>query len=123
MAPQGFSGERRVRRRREFQQVFEHGQRIQGRYVTLLVLANARPTPRLGIVASRKLGGAVTRNRAKRLIREIFRRNLEHHRGPAVDAVVIPRRELLEAPFESLVQDFQSVWRRAAGRVAAHARG
>ena len=125
-APKGsqrFGREHRIRRRREFQQVFNRGIRQQGRYFTLLLLVNGRPEARLGIVASRKLGGAVVRNRAKRLIREMFRQNLQHHREPGVDAVIIPRRELLEASFSSLSLDFQSAWRRGAGRVTAHVRG
>jgi ribonuclease P protein component len=117
-----YSKERRVRRRREFQQVFAEGTRSPGRYLTLLVLANGGPVSRLGIVASRKFGGAIQRNRAKRRIREMFRQHQQHHPGPGLDAVVIPRRELLDAPFSSLTEDFQRVWRRGAGRVA-HARG
>lgn len=122
MASQGLSREQRVRRRGEFQQVFERGTRVHGRYFTLLLLRSGRPSPRLGIVASRKLGGAVLRNRAKRLIREMFRQNVQLHHGPGVDAVVIPRRELLDASFPSLTHDFQSVWRRGAGKVTAHER-
>jgi ribonuclease P protein component len=122
MASQRFPKERRVRRRGEFQRVFDRGTRVQGRYFTMLLLENGRSAPRLGIVASRKLGDAVARNRAKRLIREMFRLYTSSGDRPGVDAVVIPRRELLTASFSSLTQDFQGVWRRA-GRVTAHARG
>lgn len=96
---------------------------MHGRYFTMLLLANGLPSPRLGIVASRKLGDAVVRNRAKRLIREMFRQNVASHQAPGVDMVVIPRREFIEASFSSLTQEFQSVWRRGAGRVTAHVRG
>ena len=118
-ASQRFSPERRVRRRAEFQQVFERGTRLHSRFFTLLLLPNGRATSRLGIVASRKIGGAVQRNRAKRLIREIFRHLPA--RQAAIDLVVIPRRELLDAAFPTLELDFQNGWRRGLDRISGHA--
>jgi ribonuclease P protein component len=112
---QRFPKNRRVRRRGEFQQVFDRGRRVHGKFVTVLLLPNNLPASRLGIVASRKLGGAVARNRAKRLIREMFRQHVRAGSGPGFDAVVIPRRELLDAPFPSLIHDFTSLWRRGTG--------
>ena len=70
-----FRHDQHIRRRAEFQQVYERGARIRGRFSTLFLLPNKLSIGRLGIAATRKLGGAVERNRAKRLIREIFRRN------------------------------------------------
>lgn len=111
-----FSRYRRIRRRSEFQQVFERGTRLQSRHFTLLLLPAEGSASRLGIVASRKLGGAVVRNRAKRLIREMFRQ-LPAALSRTVDAVVIPRRELLDIPFDILTQEFRTTWRRGLDRV------
>ncbi len=97
---------------------------MHGRFFTLLLRRNSSAVTRLGIVASRKLGGAVERNRAKRLIRELFRHLAPSTGGAiAVDLVVIPRRELLEADFTLISKDFGNTWRRGVERLSAHRRG
>jgi ribonuclease P protein component len=63
------------------------------------------------VVASRKLGGAVERNRAKRLIREMFRTS-NSASAVEVDLVVIPKTALLEASRPALEQDFESALKR-----------
>jgi ribonuclease P protein component len=124
MASERFSKARRVRRRDEDQRVFDRSLRAKGRYATVLVAPNDAGTARLGIVASRKLGNAVYRNRAKRLIRDIFRRSRTVGPGVAVDVVVIPRRELFDAEYGSLAADLHATIRRSAARlpVTANAR-
>jgi ribonuclease P protein component len=106
---QGLSPQERIRRRPEFQQVYEHGLRTHARFMTLFILANNLPVTRLGVAATRKLGDAVHRNRAKRLVREMFRRNKTL---PGFDVVVVPRRELLDAEFSSLETDYCTALRR-----------
>ena len=94
----------RIRRRADFQHVYEHGVRIRSRYATLFVLANSLEVGRLGIAATRKLGGAVERNRAKRLIREVFRRNKI---ASGFDVIVVPKRELLDASLTVLEAEYR----------------
>jgi ribonuclease P protein component len=103
----------RVRRRVEYQQIYERGVRTHGRYLTLFTLSNDLPVGRLGIAATRKLGGAVERNRAKRLIREVFRRN---KLAPGFDIVVIPKRELLDASLTALETEFRHTLERSIRR-------
>ena len=117
VASRPFDKSRRLRRRAEFQKVFDSGQRIRGRFLTLLVANSQASTSRLGIVASRKLGDSVRRNRAKRLIREVFRHNPQPDGSSGVDVVVIPRAELFAAAYSSLEDDYRSVLARGLARL------
>jgi ribonuclease P protein component len=107
----------RLRVRAEFSLVQDQGRRVATRYLTLLAMPNSLNRDRLGIIASRRLGGAVLRNRAKRRVREIFRRQEPDAivgRGlRSLDLVVIPRREVATIPFNVLEEDF----RTALGRL------
>ena len=96
----------RVRRRPEFERAYNTGARIHGRFMTVFVVANGTATSRLGVSATRKLGSAVERNRAKRLTRELFRRR---KLAAGVDIIVVPRREMLDAPFASLEADYYAL--------------
>ena len=117
MPSERFTKARRVRRRGEFQRVFDLALRTRGRYLTVLMAPNEAGVARLGIVASRKLGDAVRRNRAKRLIREIFRLGPPLPVRQGVDVVVIPRRELFDAAYSSLESDFRVALTRCAARL------
>lgn len=96
----------------------EGGARVTTRH--LLILIAPRPddtTTRFGVVASRKVGCAVQRNRAKRLLREVFRKNAASF-PPGVDVVVIVRPgvdELACAELEAEVQAVLPLVRKRAG--------
>jgi ribonuclease P protein component len=109
----GFTRGERLRRRAEFQQVYQQGTRIHGRFFILFLLSRDQSVGRLGIAATKKLGGAVQRNRAKRLIREVFRRN-KIARG--FDVVVVPKRELLDASLTVLEAEYQNIVERSLRR-------
>lgn len=116
-ASRQFGKKRRLRRRAEFQKVFDSGQRIRGRFLTLLVASSQASATRLGIVASRKLGDSVRRNRAKRLIRELFRQFDSPELVGGVDIVVIPRVEMFGATYANLEEDFRTVFVRGLARL------
>ena len=108
-----FRPNERIKARAQFQEIYQKGTRVHGRYSTVFVFANRLAIGRLGIAATKKLGGAVERNRAKRLIREVFRRN---KLAPGVDIVVVPKRELLDASLASIEIDFRQTLDRSLRR-------
>ncbi|HYB09725.1 MAG TPA: ribonuclease P protein component [Alphaproteobacteria bacterium] len=67
---------------------------------------------RLGLTASRKVGNAVARNRARRRLREAARRLLPGGAKPGYDLVVIARGETLRRSFADLVDDLATALRR-----------
>lgn len=103
MTGQGLPPDARIRRRPDFERAYNTGVRIHGRFMTVFVVPNDGSRSRLGVAATRKVGNAVHRNRVKRLAREIFRR---HKVAAGLDIVIVPRREMLDAPFASLETDY-----------------
>ena len=73
----------RLQHGHQFRQAYEHGRKVVGKLFVLYVIDNlSGPSPNgtpvgraLGVVTSRKVGNAVTRNRARRLLREAYRLN------------------------------------------------
>ncbi len=67
---------------------------------------------RLGLVTTRKIGGAVQRNRARRLLREAFRLH-QHDLGAAVDLVLIARPSISGKDYAGVEKDFLTTVRKA----------
>jgi len=109
-----FGRNARLRTRVQFDQVQRSGRRVSTRFWTLIGFPNSLEIDRLGIIASRRLGGAVIRNRAKRRVREVFRRR-DPRAGQALDVVVIARHSLIEAAFPEVEADFRAALGRLRG--------
>jgi ribonuclease P protein component len=104
MVNQSFTKDERLLVRPDFKKVMTLGRKkMVDRTCTLFFLPNSLGRKRLGIIASRKVGNAVERNRAKRKIREIFRRH-KNLGGQDLDIVVISARKLVNLPYAILEQ-------------------
>ncbi|MGA7277511.1 MAG: ribonuclease P protein component [Desulfocapsaceae bacterium] len=79
-----------LRKNWEFDYVYKHGRRLHGQGFSIVFVATDRSYNRIGISISRKLKGAVARNRIKRIFRESFRLNRECYPGNA-DIVIAVR--------------------------------
>lgn len=109
----GLPKSRRLLKRAQFQQVMAEGRKAVSPYLIVI----ARPSPaggpsRLGIIASKKVGNAVMRNRAKRRIRESFRSFAELAAG--WDFVVIARQQATVVPFSVVDYHLKKALRKAA---------
>ena len=103
----------RLRSRAEFQRVRENGITLRGHFVTMGFLADASlPSVRLGVITSRRTGGAVLRSRVRRRMREIFRTTRATFTGRG-DVVLIPRAAAATAPFERVRAELLNFWRKA----------
>jgi len=109
--PQTFPRGARLRRRSEFSRVFEQGVKRHGQLMSVCVRRTEGPRSRVGIAASKKVGGAVERNLVKRRVREIFRR-LDLPAG--LDIVVMPRQAMLAATLTASRQEFEALIHSAA---------
>lgn len=111
--------ERRIARRADFVRIYESGRKVHSRYAVLFFQPNGLEHSRIGITATKKLGKANVRNRAKRWTREAYRRErlplgLD---GAKVDIVVNVKPSAATIAFEEYRRDLA----RALGRVAAEA--
>ena len=78
---------------------------------------------RVGFTASRRVGTAVARNRARRRLRAAVDKVMPSRAQPGHDYVVIARRETLDRPFAELVGDLESALDRVAAPPAGAPRG
>jgi ribonuclease P protein component len=86
----------RLSRSAEFERVYRQGRSTANRHLVLYAFPNpSTQRPRLGLSVSRKVGGAVARNRVKRLLREAFSR-AESGLRPGHDLVIVARPSAAE---------------------------
>jgi ribonuclease P protein component len=85
-----FAKRERLQRGFQFRRVYEQGGKVEGRLVVVYVREAAPEDRAVGVVTSRRIGGAVVRNRARRLLREAYRLN-KHKLKPNLQIVMVAR--------------------------------
>lgn len=97
---------------RDFRKVREKGKSSQGRLLRLGVLKESDPKPtRIGLVTSKRVGGAVDRNKTRRRLREMIRAVLPSI-APGLDIVVVAKSSAASASFDELRAEWLLLARR-----------
>jgi ribonuclease P protein component len=109
---QAFGRAGRLRRRADYVAVQEQGRRVSGRFYLLLAWPRDPPgRSRFGVTVSRKVGGAVQRNRVKRWVRESYRR-LQALAPASTDLVLIARPSAVSSGLQATRAELAELLRR-----------
>ncbi|MCB9625820.1 MAG: ribonuclease P protein component [Sandaracinaceae bacterium] len=97
----------RVRRRADYRRIQSGRSRVHTRHFLIVLAAAPVGTQRLGVTVTKKVGNAVVRNRIKRVVREVFRRNRELF-PDATDVVFIAKQGAGAVRYAELLADVAS---------------
>jgi ribonuclease P protein component len=115
---------RRLSRSADFEAVYRRGRSASSRHLVVYAFARdpsaAATEPRVGLTVSRKVGGAVERNRVKRLLREAVAR-VTPALAADVDLVIVARPGLAEALDDQKLSWLEAELRELAGRARGSA--
>lgn len=111
-----FSKKEKIVKRKEYLYLKEHGKKIQDNYFIVIYKNNQLSNSRLGITVSSKVGGAVRRNRLKRLIREAYRLNRDHLTGQ-IDINFIAKKNSSDINFERVSISMRSLLSKAGNTI------
>ena len=101
----------RITKGTDFEIVFEKGRRYSTKNFIIILYKNNKDVRRLGMAVSRKVGGAVKRNRVKRLLREYFRLNKDQF-PDGHDMVFIAKAESITLNYFTLTQELSKFFSR-----------
>ena len=101
-----------LKKHNRFENVYNNGRSAVGAHIILIALPNYYDKNRVGFTASKKVGGAVVRNRVKRRLREAYRRCSDLFLT-GFDIVIVARRAVVSASFSSLTRSVETL----AGRL------
>ena len=103
---------RMLKRRNDFQRVYRKGKSLANRYFVLYVFESEELDGKVGFAAGKKLGCAVQRNRAKRLLRESYRLH-SHELRQGIALLLVARRPLLDVKCNVVEKAFLFLGKKA----------
>lgn len=101
-----------LRGKKIFSQIYKKGKSFPEKSIILIILKNQQTYNRRAFLASKKVGGSVERNRARRLLRESYRQ-IEEDLKPGYDMVFVARRGILSMKCADVKTDMEAALRKA----------
>lgn len=108
----------KIKENRDFRRAYKKGKSFVSPYVAVYIIKNRTRNVRLGITAGKKLGNAVCRNRAKRVISAAFRAHI-NQLTPGYDFVIVARTRILSVKSTDVAQSFRKIFSSAGVLLAA----
>lgn len=102
----------RIKQGRDFTRLKTRGRRLVCGCLILNWLPAGASALRLGVITSRKIGNAVARSRARRLLREVWRHH-QHSFAQPLEIVLVARQSIARKAMAGVEQDFLTAARRA----------
>ena len=102
----------RLKKRREFQRGYRKGRKYWNREFVVYVYENMSNNTRLGITATKKIGKSVQRNRAKRLVREVFRLSKDRIYS-GYDIIVVGRAPSIHLKYQGAQKTLLRLFKKA----------
>ena len=101
-----------LRDKQEFNRVYTKGSSYMNKWLVIHVMHSSNTKGKVGFTVGKKIGNAVTRNRIKRLMREVYRIH-QHKILPEVSIILIGRQSLINANFNNIIKAFIDVCKKA----------
>ena len=101
-----------LRRNSDFSSIYKKGKSVGDRFVVVFYKKNHLPYNRIAFLASKKVGNSVTRNRARRLMKESYRQiNVKFAIG--YDIIFIARKTIINSKCADVKKSIEAATRRA----------
>jgi len=108
----GFPRSRRLAKQHDFKRLYRTGLKKTNRYLTVYTSPVQGRQGKVGIVAGKRLGSAVERNRIRRILRETFRTS-QHQISDQTDIAIVVKSPALDLPHHELAEQLLQLLRKS----------
>jgi len=102
----------RLKKRYQFNYVYKSGEHFSGEHMVLYVVSSKTKNIKVGLAVTKKIGKAVVRNRVRRQLREIIKKQVPNLKQN-YNIIVVARENITSTSFENLTNEFLKLIKKA----------